>query len=87
MQIEFLGTGAGSPSKQRNVSSIALKLLEERNAVWLFDCGEATQHQILRTTIRPRKIEKFLSAIFTVTIFLACRVCLARDRFKAAMSH
>lgn len=58
MQIEFLGTGAGSPSKQRNVTSIALKLLEERNAIWLFDVGEATQHQILRTTIRPRKIEK-----------------------------
>lgn len=58
MQIEFLGTGAGSPSKQRNVTSIALKLLEERNAIWLFDVGEATQHQILKTTIRPRKIEK-----------------------------
>lgn len=58
MQIEFLGTGAGSPSKQRNVSSLALRLLEERNAVWLFDVGEATQHQILKTTIRPRKIEK-----------------------------
>ena len=58
MQIEFLGTGAGSPSKQRNVSSLALRLLEERNAVWLFDVGEATQHQILNTTIRPRKIEK-----------------------------
>lgn len=58
MQIEFLGTGAGSPSKQRNVTSIALRLLEERNAIWLFDVGEATQHQILRTTIRPRKIEK-----------------------------
>lgn len=58
MQIEFLGTGAGSPSKQRNVSSLALRLLEERNAIWLFDCGEATQHQILKTTIRPRKIEK-----------------------------
>ena len=58
MQIEFLGTGAGSPSKQRNVSSLALKLLEERKAVWLFDVGEATQHQILQTTIRPRKIEK-----------------------------
>ena len=58
MQLEFLGTGAGSPSKQRNVSSLALKLLEERNAVWLFDVGEATQHQILHTTIRPRKIEK-----------------------------
>lgn len=58
MQIEFLGTGAGSPSKQRNVTSIALKLLEERNAIWLFDVGEATQHQVLRTTIRPRKVEK-----------------------------
>lgn len=58
MQIEFLGTGAGSPSKQRNVTSVALRLLEERNAIWLFDVGEATQHQILRTTIRPRKIEK-----------------------------
>ncbi|EEU30665.1 ribonuclease Z [Limosilactobacillus coleohominis 101-4-CHN] len=58
MQIEFLGTGAGSPSKQRNVSSLALRLLEERNAIWLFDVGEATQHQILNTTIRPRKIEK-----------------------------
>ncbi|WP_251546936.1 ribonuclease Z [Limosilactobacillus caecicola] len=58
MQIEFLGTGAGSPSKSRNVSSLALRLLEERNAIWLFDVGEATQHQILNTTIRPRKIEK-----------------------------
>lgn len=58
MQLEFLGTGAGSPSKQRNVSSVALRLLEERNAIWLFDVGEATQHQILNTTIRPRKIEK-----------------------------
>lgn len=58
MQLEFLGTGAGSPSKQRNVTSVALRLLEERNAIWLFDVGEATQHQILYTTIRPRKIEK-----------------------------
>lgn len=58
MELEFLGTGAGVPSKQRNVTSIALKLLNERNAVWLFDCGEGTQQQILRTAIRPRKIEK-----------------------------
>ena len=26
----------------RNVTSIALKLLDEINEVWLFDCGEAT---------------------------------------------
>lgn len=58
MQIQFLGTGAGQPSKARNVSSLALKLLDEINQVWLFDCGEGTQNQILETTIRPRKVAK-----------------------------
>lgn len=58
MDIFFLGTGAGIPGKLRNVTSIALKLLEERGAIWLFDCGEATQHQILHTAIKPRRIEK-----------------------------
>ncbi|HFI0174814.1 TPA: ribonuclease Z [Streptococcus suis] len=58
MQIQFLGTGAGQPSKSRNVSSLALKLLDEINQVWLFDCGEGTQNQILETTIRPRKVAK-----------------------------
>lgn len=58
MEVLFLGTGAGVPSKGRNVSSIALKLLEERGSIWLFDCGEATQHQILHTSVKPRRIEK-----------------------------
>lgn len=46
------------PAKHRNVTSIVLKLLEERGTIWLFDCGEATQHQILHTSIKPRRIEK-----------------------------
>lgn len=58
MEIQFLGTGAGMPSKERNTSSLALKLFDERGTIWLFDCGEATQHQILHTSIRPGKIEK-----------------------------
>jgi ribonuclease Z len=58
LDIFFLGTGAGMPAKLRNVTSIALKLLEERGAVWLFDAGEATQHQILHTSLKPRRIEK-----------------------------
>ncbi|MFS0863436.1 ribonuclease Z [Fredinandcohnia sp. 179-A 10B2 NHS] len=58
MEVVFLGTGAGVPAKERNVTSIALQLLEERRAAWLFDCGEATQHQILYTSIKPRRIEK-----------------------------
>ncbi|MGM9928393.1 MAG: ribonuclease Z [Bacillus sp. (in: firmicutes)] len=58
MNFVFLGTGAGVPAKARNVSSVALQLLEERRATWLFDCGEATQHQILKTSVKPSKIEK-----------------------------
>lgn len=58
MELLFLGTGGGVPAKHRNVTSIALKLLEERNSIWLFDCGEGTQQQILHTTLKPRKIEK-----------------------------
>ncbi|MBU8565457.1 ribonuclease Z [Virgibacillus pantothenticus] len=58
MELIFLGTGAGVPSKERNVSAIALSLLQEQNSIWLFDCGEATQHQILHTSLKPRKINK-----------------------------
>lgn len=75
MEIEFLGTGAGVPAKHRNVTSIALKLLDERNKIWLFDCGEGTQMQILRTTIKPRKLKKFLLLTYMAIIFLACRAC------------
>lgn len=58
MELLFLGTGSGVPAKHRNVSSLMLKLLDERNSMWMFDCGEATQQQILNTTVKPRKIEK-----------------------------
>ncbi len=58
MKVTFLGTGAGLPSKNRNVTSIVLDILQESNTMWMFDCGEATQHQILHTSIKPRKIEK-----------------------------
>lgn len=70
MQITFLGTGAGMPSKERNTSSLVLELYEERGTAWMFDCGEATQHQILKTTIKPRKIEKiFISHLHGDHIF------------------
>jgi ribonuclease Z len=58
LELVFLGTGAGIPAKQRNVSSLVLQMNEERGASWMFDCGEATQHQILRTPVKTRKIEK-----------------------------
>ncbi|WP_404403652.1 ribonuclease Z [Jeotgalibacillus malaysiensis] len=58
MHIHFLGTGAGVPGKERNVSAFALKQINKHGDIWLFDCGEATQHQILHTTIKPRRVKK-----------------------------
>lgn len=58
MELLFLGTGAGTPSRMRNVTSIALNLQGARNGCWLFDCGEGTQHQILRSPVKPNKLEK-----------------------------
>lgn len=47
MELTFLGTGSGAPSRLRNVSSTALHLTE-RGELWMIDCGEGTQHQVLR---------------------------------------
>ncbi|MEK4714891.1 MULTISPECIES: ribonuclease Z [Sporosarcina] len=58
MELQFLGTGAGMPSKMRNTSAVVLNLSAEGDGYWLFDCGEATQHQILHTSLKPRKIGK-----------------------------
>ncbi len=58
MELQFLGTGAGMPSKMRNTSSVVVNLSAEGEGLWLVDCGEATQHQILHTSLKPSKIAK-----------------------------
>lgn len=48
MEIIFLGTSAGVPTKSRNVSAIAL--VESKGSSWhLIDCGEGTQHQLMHS--------------------------------------
>lgn len=85
MELQFLGTGSGVPAKHRNVSSLALKLLDELNEIWLFDCGEATQHQILHTTLKPRKVSKIFIThlhgdhIFGLPGFLSSRAFQGGD--------
>lgn len=58
MKLKFLGTGAGVPAKERNVSSMALHLMNKAGDIWLFDCGEGTQQQILHTSIKLRRVER-----------------------------
>lgn len=57
MKLTFLGTSAGSPSLNRNVSSTALHLSSRKNSVWLFDCGEGTLRQMGKAKLNPNKIE------------------------------
>ena len=57
MEITFLGTSSGVPTRSRNVSSVALRL-PQRGEVWLFDCGEGTQHQLLRSDVKASQITK-----------------------------
>ncbi len=50
MDLLFLGTSSGTPTKARNVSGLAL--LEDSGKGWyLIDCGEGTQHRLLRTPL------------------------------------
>ncbi|UEX89122.1 ribonuclease Z [Staphylococcus ratti] len=56
MEITFFGTSAGLPTKERHTQSIALSLEPYETDIWLFDVGEATQHQILHHSIKLGKI-------------------------------
>ncbi|MFL6659474.1 MAG: ribonuclease Z [Massilia sp.] len=44
-KLTFLGTSAGVPTKNRNVTSLAVQITGKR-AWWMVDCGEATQHRL-----------------------------------------
>lgn len=56
MEILFLGTSSGMPTKSRNVSALVLRLAGSR-AWYLVDCGEGTQHRILHTGLSLADLE------------------------------
>ncbi|WP_413596033.1 ribonuclease BN [Citrobacter youngae] len=59
MELLFLGTSAGVPTRSRNVTAILLNLQHPTQAgLWLFDCGEGTQHQMLSTSFNPGKLDR-----------------------------
>jgi ribonuclease Z len=57
VKVIFLGTSSGMPTLKRNVSSIAL-IFTNSNKLWLWDCGEGTQQQIQKTSLKLSKLEK-----------------------------
>ena len=57
MQVTFLGTSSGVPTLTRNVSAMVLKP-PQRSELWLFDCGEGTQHQFMRSNLKLSQIKK-----------------------------
>ena len=63
MELQFLGTSSGTPSRARNVSGLALRATGSKHW-YLVDCGEGTQHRILRTNYSPMS----LRAIFITHI-------------------
>jgi ribonuclease Z len=58
VRLTFLGTSAGTPTRARNVTGQALQFDDGR--LWLLDCGEATQHQLIRTGLRASRIDRIL---------------------------
>ena len=57
MEFHFLGTSAGSPTLERNVTALGLQI-QQRKDWYLFDCGEGTQQRLLRSTLSPVRLSR-----------------------------
>lgn len=58
IEVTFLGTVSGIPSKQRNHPAIVLEYFGEQKYTLLFDCGEGTQLQLMKSGISFMDIDK-----------------------------
>ncbi|NXV76993.1 RNZ1 protein, partial [Atlantisia rogersi] len=55
MDITFLGTGSAYPSPTRGASALVLR---REGECWLFDCGEGTQTQFMRSHLKAGRVTK-----------------------------
>lgn len=67
MKLVFLGTGGSYPSPARNVSGMAVKFQDK---TYLFDCGEGTQRQLMRSSLSFMEVDKVFITHFHGDHFL-----------------
>ena len=58
IELTFLGTVSGIPSKDRNHPAIVLEYYSDEKDVMLFDCGEGTQKQMMIAGISFMQVDK-----------------------------
>src|SRR5438045_5294730 len=67
LDLVFLGTSASSPTARRGPSALLLRRGGER---LLFDCGEGTQRQLLRSTVGLVDLEQVFLTHFHADHYL-----------------
>lgn len=67
MKLVFLGTGGSYPTPERNVACIALKYESD---ILLFDCGEGSQRQLMRSSISFMQVDRIFISHFHGDHFL-----------------
>ena len=54
LRVTFLGTSGATPTKSRSLPSVSI---EREGSIFLFDCGEGTQMQMMKYGISPQKVK------------------------------
>lgn len=63
MDVTFLGTGSAYPSPCRGASAVVLRTEGE---CWLFDCGEGTQTQFMKSLLKAGEWTEGTKLIYKV---------------------